>query len=339
MVNTNLGLPHCEDVIVPQETLVLEKGQCVSRIACGGNHTVLLLDDGTALACGDSKQGQLGGLEQWEGWKVLLRGVRDVTCGWEFTVVINEQNELLSRGTGPKGELGLGSMRRAEEFTKIMDVNRESRVFASLQNCTVVVPTREGGSKVYGWGSNTKCQLLEPKSRIVDRPVLIYESTETIIEYPALGRDFIVLVDTHGRIVYASGSLPFGFSLQDWSSYSDLQVQCMWTSIHIWSSKQGIYSYGNGNHGQLFRREEWCPASEISQVAAGSEHGVLLKYNNQVACWGWGEHGNCGRLYKDNHSILNDYSNVISPLCDVFQAREPCDLFAGCATTWIVTKC
>lgn len=311
----------------------------MNRIACGGNHTVLLLNDGTAYACGDSSEGQLGGADCWEGWNPLLRGLRDVTCGWESTVVINEQNELLSRGTGHKGELGLGSVRRADQFTKIMDVSSGSRVFASVQNCTVVVPTSGGGSKVYGWGSNTKCQLGEPKRRIVDRPVLLYDDAEVQVDYAAVGRDFIILVDTSGRIVKTNGLLPPEFCSAGWTSQAGLQVLCMWTSIHVYSPGSGIYSYGNGNHGQLFQRDEWCPSGEITKVALGSEHGVLLKRDGLVACWGWGEHGNCGKLHKDGQSTINDYSNVVSPLCDVFQAGKECDLYAGCATTWIVAEC
>lgn len=311
----------------------------MAKIACGGNHTVLLLDNGTAYACGDTSCGQLGRGERWEGWRDLLEGVRDVACGWEFTVAINGQNEVVSCGSGPKGELGLGAVKKTNHFQKVMDVSEDSRLFASLQNCTVVVPTGTSGSKVYGWGSNTKCQLHKPKSRVVDRPVVIYESASVRVKYAALGRDFILLIDAEGRIVHTSGAIPVEFNLEMWATCAGLDVLCMWTSMHIWAPGKGLYSYGNGNHGQLFKRDEWCPSADIKSVAVGSEHGVLLTKPGTVACWGWGEHGNCGRLRRDSGSIINDRSNVISPLCEVFEAPAQCLLFAGCATTWIVSEC
>ncbi|QLL34063.1 hypothetical protein HG536_0F03880 [Torulaspora globosa] len=303
----------------------------------------MLLSDGSAYGCGDNSNGQICDSPEkgdCASWTRLDQRFQDVACGWDFTVGINKDNEVISRGAGHKGELGIEGLSQAGHFTKVMKVNKGSRVFSSLQNCVVVEPLGDtGGSRVYGWGSNTKCQLKQPKSRVVAAPVVIFESNNTMVKYAALGKDFTVLVDVSGRIVHACGNLPSGFDIYQWGNKSGLQVHCMWTSLHILTSRGGIYSYGNGRHGQLFNREQWAHSDDLKQAAVGSEHGVLLSNLNTVACWGWGEHGNCGRL-TDDRTINNDYSNVVSPLnrLPIPNGVIITKVFAGCATTWLVAK-
>lgn len=339
----NLGLAHSEDVIVPQESFVESEGRDVEKIACGGNHTVLLLSDGSAYGCGANSNGQLfdsAGKGDCGSWSRLDQDLKDVACGWDFTVGINKDNEVVTRGAGLKGELGIEGLRQMGHFTKVMKVNEGSKVFASVQNCVVVEPLGDsGGSRVYGWGSNTKCQLKQPKSRVIAAPVVLFESNITVVEYAALGKDFTVLVDVLGRIVHACGNLPSGFDISQWENQSGLQVHCMWSSVHILTSRDGIYSYGNGRHGQLFDRAKWSYCNDPKQLAVGSEHGVLLSNLDTVECWGWGEHGNCGRL-SDDRSVNNDYSNVISPLNRLPVPNDAIitKVFAGCATTWLVAK-
>lgn len=319
-----------------------DRGREVKRIACGGNHTVLLLSDGSAYGCGANWSRQVCDASENDdctSWTPLGQRFKDIACGWDFTVGINEKDEVVSRGAGDKGELGVIGLKRAGSFVKVMKVSQSSRVFASLQNCFVVEPLgTAGGSRVYGWGSNTKCQLQEPKSRVVATPVVVYESNERVVEYAALGKDFAILVDVQGCIVHATGNLPSGFHLEQWTGLSGLSVRCMWTSFHILQPEDGLHSFGNGRHGQLYKREKWDYPDDFKKIAVGSEHGVLLSGRNCVQCWGWGEHGNCGRLTNDK-SRLNDYSNVISPLNQLPtpDGATVVSVFGGCATTWFVT--
>lgn len=333
-------------------------------MACGGNHTMLLLDDGTLYGCGDNSKNQLCSdvtVAHWKEWKPLSGAgnikYKDVACGWEFAVVINDKNEILSRGCGLKGELGLGKEFSKNDFVKVMDVKDGSKLFASFQNCVVVergkyCPSdkKKSGTRIYGWGSNTKCQLFEPKCRKVDSPVLIYDNDDVTVEYVAMGKDFMLFVDEQGRIVAVTGSLPKGFIFDEWAMLYGLKVHCMWTSLHIWATeeglakKTGVYSIGNGTHGQLYNNEECDDLIEIKKIAVGSEHGILLCGKNStsdvVACWGWGEHGNCGRIQDGSTGPMNDYSNAISPLNEIFTIAHPnqkkVKIFGGCATTWIV---
>lgn len=161
-----------------------------------------------------------------------------------------------------------------------------------------------------------------------------------------MGKDFIVLVDTQGHMVHASGLLPGGFCLQEWDG-KPVRVCCMWSSLHVWPGpgEPAIFSYGNGNHGQLFRVPQ--KHLEIEDFATGSEHGIVLAAgsNGGVLCWGWGEHGNCGRIGESATPSNPGIANTTDTLNSVFTrrdfeaigARTTPKVYGGCASTWIVT--
>lgn len=323
---------------------------------------MLLLDDGCLYGCGDNSMNQLSNEDHtkaWQEWRLFNKErFQDVACGWEFTVAINQYNEVLCRGNGPKGELGLGDDQKfGKDLEKVMIVNEGSKLFGSLQNCVLIEPKyvkgEKKGSRVYGWGSNTKCQLFKPKGRSVNTPTMIFESDHILIDYVAMGKNFFVFVDTRGRIVKATGFLPAKFNFGEWSSCENLQVRCMWTSIHILvrqdlteDRKRGIYSFGNNTHSQLFNLEKWELPMELENFAVGSEHGIIVYRNKEserlVACWGWGEHGNCGRLRSAQDlefDSVNDNSKCASSLNTLisFTEQGPVKVFGGCATTWIAT--
>ena len=365
--NWQLGLGHADDTIVPQTALVLPAGKAVKRVACGGNHSMLLLESGELYGCGSNASGQLcddlsvKAVPSWErvvspGDDVLAACV-DIACGWEFSVVLDSHNGVWSRGSGPKGELGLGEdVVRSDSWHKVMDAPRDAHVKlqTSFENCVVVVTDANGASSIaYGFGSNTKCQLGQPKAKRVDTPAVVYRSDSHSISTAAMGKNFIVLVDSTGSIVHTSGAIPQSFDLTEWSQRSGLDVQAMWSSIYVLYEGR-IYSYGFGVHGQIFDNDYYQEKilgkhenAHICQWTTGSEHGIMVVQSADVPgysvyCWGWGEHGNCGRVDSDANvadtSIINDYSNLTSKLNRVFvsDSNVPPRVFGGCASTWIV---
>ena len=398
--NYQLGLGHADDMIVPQLSFKLERppgrDTRVKKVVCGGNHTVILLDDGDAYVCGDNRVGQLldrdtqNGLElvkTWVKWPVRCAKPVDVACGWDFTVIVDSNSEIWSRGDGPKGELGLGvGVTRSESFQRVESIDTSAglrappKVFSSFQNCTVVLQLAgEIKSRVYGWGNNNYCQLFEPRCKVVAEPTLIYESRDTVIDYVAMGKNFIVFVSTEGKIVDIKGKVPEGFKLEDWNGTkgTPLQIYAMWSSLHIKTFDSKIFSYGFRMFGQLFDNDAFheqfgknsSSNYQILSMNTGSEHGIMVTTTTSdpetqsvryhILCWGWGEHGNCGRLHHcldltradrtppevAETPTVNDYTNVVSPLNELISVVKKSDdqrstapmVFGGCANTWIVT--
>ena len=367
--NWQLGLGHADDTSVPQVALVLPAGKVVKRISCGGNHSMLLLESGEVYGCGSNASGQLCDdlsakeLPQWK--ELAMPSVEsgttaawvDIACGWEFSVAVDSYNGVWSRGAGPKGELGLGEdIVRSDTWQRVMVAPRGSHVQiqTSFENCCVAVTNDDGsGSTVYGFGSNTKCQLALPKSKCAASPTVVYQSDSYAVTTVAMGKNFLLLVDDHGSIVHTGGAIPQSFNVEEWSKRAGLEVHTMWSSIHV-LYQGSIHSYGFGVHGQIFDNAYFQEKilqkhanARICEMTTGSEHGILVVQvpdtkGYSVYCWGWGEHGNCGRVdsepCNDELSIINDYSNLTSKLNKVFtsESSAPPRVFGGCASTWIV---
>lgn len=360
----NLGLDHDEDTLFPMLSYNGNKDIQVRNISCGGNHTIMLLSDGSMLGCGDNSSGQLADVKEHNrlvGWKKLQTPGKVVACTacWESTIIVTEDGRVYSRGTGLKGELGLGEslLESRDEFQLVLQISsfENPRLFSSFQNCILVVdkPDRSG-SIVYGWGNNTKCQLTEPKSRRISLPNIIYEEDNMVSEV-SMGKDFLIIVDSNGTIIKYKGNIPEDFISnyeECWKSQQGLTIKSMWKSVHIGTKKDmnKLYSYGNNIHGQLFPGIGTTGIKNIEMFTTGSEHGILLaEVSNEkrktVFCWGWGEHGNCGSLNSDKSvsNWVNDKANVSSPLNPVITLKDNdvhtyIQLFGGCASSWIVTN-
>ncbi|XP_032917712.1 secretion-regulating guanine nucleotide exchange factor isoform X3 [Catharus ustulatus] len=109
-----LGLGHKEDVLVPQALKdVFCKCQDIASIAGGGGHSALTTGTGQLFVCGHNKDGQLG-LNHTEDVLrftlcTALSGfcVKQVACGWDFTIILVESGLVLSCGSNSFGQLGL----------------------------------------------------------------------------------------------------------------------------------------------------------------------------------------------------------------------------------------
>ncbi|EDO15802.1 hypothetical protein Kpol_1040p15 [Vanderwaltozyma polyspora DSM 70294] len=335
MVWVNLGLDHFEDINEPELSLDCHESK-VTKVSCGGNHSVVLLDDGSVLGCGDNSKGQLGfgGDSLVKSWqKVFDKNgmiVKDIVCGWEFTVIIDSFNGVYSCGEGLKGELGLGpDIRSSQQLSLVYQIPQgyQGKLFGSLNNCVLMLYNDEE-CKVYGWGANTKEQLLEPKSRKVSSPRLLLEfdntnaqAQDSTVAEVSMGKDFIVVVDSKREIIDMRGKLPSGFVKERWLGERVECIGSMWTSIHLIQNGRMI-SFGNDKYKQLSR----SGSTELKRFSTGSEHGVGMLEDGKVISWGWGEHGNCGELNGGNTS---EFSKLYEP-------RGETDLYGGYATTWIV---
>ncbi|KAI1232570.1 hypothetical protein IHE44_0006398, partial [Lamprotornis superbus] len=109
-----LGLGHKEDVLVPQALKDVScKCRDITSIAGGGGHSAVTTGTGQLFVCGGNKDGQLG-LNHTEDVLhftlcTALSGfcVKQVACGWDFTIILVGSGLVLSCGSNSFGQLGL----------------------------------------------------------------------------------------------------------------------------------------------------------------------------------------------------------------------------------------
>lgn len=85
----------------------------IIQAACGRNHTLFLTDAGVVYACGDNKSGQCGiGNNSMQSvmkpTRINYRGapIIKVSCGAEFSVILDIKGNLHTFGLPEYGQLG-----------------------------------------------------------------------------------------------------------------------------------------------------------------------------------------------------------------------------------------
>lgn len=336
-----LGIGTTKDTSSPQRCLFRDTDgppRRLSKIAAGGNHTLILNESGDLYSSGmiddDDGRGDLESLDHPEHIfrKHYTLNSKLLFCAalWEASVLVTDGENIYAKGKGPKGELGTGAVispqwQRLLTFppsgTHIVDV-------ASGVAHTVIILSN---GEAYGWGNGRKGQLGEPP-QIVETPRKIQNLGFSVMR-AVCGREFTYFVGeaTEGRhVICGSGKWNVNSdapsAVQNW-----IDLGASWGSIYVLKTDGKIISWGRNDHGQL------APPGlpNIKHIAVGSEHVLALTTAGAVLTWGWGEHGNCG-LQTDKAGDVIDRWNEIH-LEDEVDAQVV-GVGAGCATSFIWVK-
>lgn len=333
-----LGIDHKNDVSSPEIAHIPLSGDDreILKIAAGGNHTLVLFSDGDLYTAGDGSDGRcligeaefdnVTGNKSGRFRKSPLAGASLISATWEASTAVLDDGQVITSGTGNKGELGLGkSVLNSKDSQAIPGFPPPGTTVvdlaASMSHTVAVLSNGE----VYGWGVGRKGQLGEPAENHwmphrIDR--VPFHACRV-----ACGRDFTYIVggpDEGRHIVFGSDK---------WSVISDApktvpswkEIGASWGSIYVLLESGSLLSWGRNDHKQL------CPPKlpKVQLLAVGSEHALALtEEGDRVIAWGWGEHGNCGPI--------TDPSNVDFAGSEILISQNVVALGAGCATSWVV---
>ncbi|KAL4880465.1 regulator of chromosome condensation 1/beta-lactamase-inhibitor protein II [Aspergillus karnatakaensis] len=377
-----LGIGHNEDVSMPMRCIFeddpipsseLSEAEFqkpvaaqVSKIAAGGNHTLLLLDDGRVYAAGERSDGRCGEVKvqndngtsgnrfrrisiQDAQSKTVFQRFKDVSATWEATMLVaalgdredgdteSKMDKVFVLGSGAKGELGLGPgvqnavAKTPVEIPDFPPQDTEVIAIASGMGHTVAVLSNGG---VYGWGASRKGQLGDGLvgEKIVWRPTRI-DGIGFPVTLATCGREFTALSGNNekGEFVVL-GSIGDRWGVLSNSPRGEdvkayLSINASWHGVYVHQKDLSLLAWGRDDRGQLPPTE----VKGVKEVAVGSEHVVTLLEDGRVAAWGWGEHGNCGPE-TDRQGNVRDVAACIP----VPEGVEVNGVGAGCATSWIV---
>ena len=346
-----LGITHKEDVSVPKPALFhpAPTTLSISRLAAGGNHTLLLFESGELYWSGDPSSGACG-LTSSTPQQSVFRPVQlapegrhlpdgtvvDVAATWEASIIVRREGAstaVYTLGAGPKGELGLGALPaeilRTPTATRIPDFPPEGTRVAGLSACMSHVVAVLDNGDVYGWGNGRKGQLGEP-AEVVKAPRKLASVTFPV-KRAVTGREFTCLVSAPeiGKIAVL-GSDKWGIksdapeTARGWKD-----VGASWGNVYILSEGGQLTSWGRDDHGQMV--PPGLPA--VSKLAVGSEHVVCLLEEGEVVSWGWGEHGNCGPTADVD---VKGRWNAIASVKFMPEGLRISGVGAGCATSWVI---
>ncbi|KAL4871848.1 hypothetical protein BDV12DRAFT_12758 [Aspergillus spectabilis] len=383
-----LGLGHTEDVSVPTRCIFEEDDPSfspshsseqlesqlqrissprVSRIVAGGNHTLVLLEDGRVYAAGEGGDGRcsgvnvgsLGGDMGAGGFRRVivqdthsdtLFGVfKGVSATWEGTILVTSSqkekeiwkgDKVFVLGSGAKGELGLGpgaentSATTAVRITDFPPAGTKVVCVASGMGHTVVVLS---SGEVFGWGGARKGQLGDNLvgKKIVWKPTRV-EGLPFRVTAATCGREFTVLSGDREKgefIVLGSVGDKWGIlsgtpGFEEVKGY--LSINASWHGVYVQQRNGSVLAWGRDDRGQLPEQN----LRVVKEVAVGSEHVVALLEDRSVVAWGWGEHGNCGPETDAQGNVRGVGGRILLPE----EGFEVVGVGAGCATSWIIAS-
>ncbi|KAH3886308.1 secretion-regulating guanine nucleotide exchange factor-like isoform X1 [Dreissena polymorpha] len=298
----------------------------LTRISCGGGHTLLLTEDGRVYVCGCNNKGQLGTcyLQNFAIFTALQKikeRVVDIAGGWDFSLAVTDTGSLYAWGSNAFGQLGDPSLQAITPVpTQINIPCQVIQVAAGLRHTVALLVSGE----VYCWGHAKKGQCgQQGESRLplkLDLPSKVeitphnYKCTQIVAgsyHSAALTAQGSVLFwgcNKHGQgAVYPKVtqqiSVPMVIDQDLFGGERVKVIKSGWTHLLAQTESGLVYSWGRGDYGQLGRSRspdiDHIPgvmdiSEKITQLECGSEHNLLLTETGRLYAVGWNEHGLCG---------------------------------------------
>ena len=154
-----LGLGDTADR--PVFTIIGINSGNIKEIYLGGQHTIILKNDGTLWGCGLNDNGQLG-LGDTTNRTVLTQittntnDIKSVHCGDSYTLILKNDDTLWSCGYNGYGQLGLGDTRNRTTFTQITTNTDDIKSIYSGSNYISVL---KNNGTLWACGHNGYSQL------------------------------------------------------------------------------------------------------------------------------------------------------------------------------------
>ncbi|EHB14584.1 Putative E3 ubiquitin-protein ligase HERC3 [Heterocephalus glaber] len=156
-ISTNL-----QGIVAEPQVCGFISDRSVKEVACGGNHSVFLLEDGEVYTCGLNTKGQLG--HEREGNKPEQIGaladqhIIHVACGESHSLALSDQGQLFSWGAGSDGQLGLMTTEDSVAVPRLIQkLNQQTILQVSCGNWHCLALAADG--QFFTWGKNSHGQL------------------------------------------------------------------------------------------------------------------------------------------------------------------------------------
>ena len=286
------GCKTCEDGKIVNQ----DKSGCISSliiVACGGNHTMFLTNQGKVYGCGSNEYYQVistnGGNSdskiqrptQVTEFDNLLVGdeITQIACGWAYTMFLTNTGNVY--GCGSNAYYQVISTNGGEWNSKIQRPSRVTEFNPELESSDKITQIACGGyntmfltntGKVYGCGLNNVYQInssltdpITQPTKITDFPEL--ESGDKITQI-ACGSAHTMFLTSLGK-VYGCG----------YNQYYQVNS----TEGGEWNSKIQTPT-------EITNFPELESGDKITQIACGSAHTMFLTNTGKVYGCGWNKY-------------------------------------------------
>ena len=116
----------------------------IKEICCGWCHTLILKNDGTLWGCGANGSGQLG-LGDTTNRNIFTQittnadNIKQVYCGLNYTLILENDGTLWSCGANDYGQLGLGDAANRTTFTQATTNSDDIKSLPDQYNIPIII--------------------------------------------------------------------------------------------------------------------------------------------------------------------------------------------------------
>uniref|UniRef100_A0A8C1C975 HECT and RLD domain containing E3 ubiquitin protein ligase 3 n=1 Tax=Cyprinus carpio carpio TaxID=630221 RepID=A0A8C1C975_CYPCA len=338
-----LGIGASEAFVFEPRSCCMFDGRGLKEVACGSQHSLFLLHDGSVYACGSNSCGQLG--HDKGGWRPELVGALDaqkiagVSCGQAHSLAVNEQGQVFAWGAGEGGQLGLGTAEEAVRVPRLIKKlceHRISQVMCGNQHCIALSKGKYG--QLFVWGENSSGQLGLGKG---EPSTLSPQPLKSLCGIPlaqiSAGGDHSFALSLSGAVFGWGKNSAGQLGLNDEQdravpchikflrSQKVVYISCGEEHTAALTKEGGLFTFGNGSRGQLGHdstRNEPLPrrvmelmGTEVSQIACGRHHTLaFVPSTGLVYAFGCNTQGQLGTGLRGNAKSPLPVGNI-QPLC------------------------
>uniref|UniRef100_A0A3Q2ZM27 HECT and RLD domain containing E3 ubiquitin protein ligase 3 n=1 Tax=Kryptolebias marmoratus TaxID=37003 RepID=A0A3Q2ZM27_KRYMA len=315
-------------------------GRELKEVACGGQHTLFLLHDGSVYTCGSNSCGQLGRNKDATSPELVValdtQKITMVSCGRAHSMAINEQGQVFAWGAGEGGQLGLGAVEAAVRIPRLVKRlcdHSISQVMCGNQHCMAL--SRDG--QLFTWGQNTNGQLGLGKgepSKLSPHPLKSLAGIP--LAQITAGGDHSFALSLSGAVFGWGKNRAGQLGLNDKQdravpchikflrSQKVVYISCGDEHTAALTKDGGLFTFGDGSWGQLGhgstnnellpRRVLELMGTEVSQITCGRHHTLALVPSSSVVyAFGCNSHGQLGMgLLGDSRSPFPVKTNFLA---------------------------
>lgn len=344
-VHGELGVGGIEEehILIPRKLHFNHSGDVI-HVACGGNHTVFVLNDGEVFSCGNNDFYQLGHSKPRKRPELIealeAYNVTQASCGSKHTLVATQWGQLFSWGHDRHGQLGHGveqGFLATPKIIKALATKQVVQIACGSEHCMALTNTGE----LYSWGRNQYGQLgLGVKSDHEGLPNQIKSLQGVPIAQVACGSNHSFVLSRSGA-VFCWGKNSFGqlglndevqrdfpVMLRALSNVKVKYVACGEDHTATLTIEGGVFTFGAGMYGQLghsvFNKEIFprkvmeLMGSTVTQIACGRHHTLAyVPSRGRVYSFGLGGSGQLGvktvRNCKTPSAVYGPWVSPFSP--------------------------
>uniref|UniRef100_A0A667ZUN9 HECT and RLD domain containing E3 ubiquitin protein ligase 3 n=1 Tax=Myripristis murdjan TaxID=586833 RepID=A0A667ZUN9_9TELE len=318
-VDGQLGIGEEKNPVFEPRSCQAFSGRGLKEVACGGQHSLFLLHDGSVYTCGSNSCGQLGHSKTGTSPVGALdtQKIAVVSCGRAHSMAVNEQGQVFAWGAGEGGQLGLGTAEEAVRIPRLIKKlceHRISQVMCGNQHCIAL--SRDG--QLFTWGQNSSGQLGLGKG---EPSTLSPQPLKSLSGIPlaqiTAGGDHSFALSLSGAVFGWGKNSAGQLGLNDEQdravpchikflrSQKVVYISCGDEHTAALTKDGGLFTFGDGSQGQLGhdstnneplpRRVQELMGSEVSQIACGRHHTLaFVPSSGVVYAFGCNSHGQLG---------------------------------------------